>query len=137
MDENVGAAGVRLNEPKTLRRIEPFHCAGRHGALLSNRPTNLAEPLFIARRSLARSGPALSSHPERSRGSDNDATMTSRRGISGRLGPNHEKPFCNEHIRTRPTLTEAWGKRGQTELNMGGRWSITANMRLRQYVIAI
>ena len=41
MNEHVGAAGVGLNEPEAFRRIEPFHCARRHGALLSNRPTNL------------------------------------------------------------------------------------------------
>src|SRR6202030_949801 len=50
MDEHIGAAGVGLNEPEAFRCIEPFHCAGRHGALLSNKPTNLAEPPFIARR---------------------------------------------------------------------------------------
>jgi hypothetical protein len=52
MDENVGAAGVRLDEPEAFRCIERFHSARGHGALLSNKPTNLAEPLFIARRSL-------------------------------------------------------------------------------------
>jgi hypothetical protein len=41
-----------LNEPEAFRCIEPFHSARGHGALLSNKPTNLAEPLFIARRSL-------------------------------------------------------------------------------------
>ena len=30
------AAGVGLNEPEAFRRIEPFHCARRHNALLSN-----------------------------------------------------------------------------------------------------
>jgi hypothetical protein len=38
------AAGVRLNEPKALRCIEPFHCGSRHDALLTNSPTNLSEP---------------------------------------------------------------------------------------------
>jgi hypothetical protein len=49
MNEHIGAAGVGLDGPEAFRRIEPSHCARRHGAL-SNRPTNLAEPLFIARR---------------------------------------------------------------------------------------
>jgi hypothetical protein len=30
MDKHVLAAAVRLNETKTLRRIEPLHCPGRH-----------------------------------------------------------------------------------------------------------
>jgi hypothetical protein len=33
MDENVGAAGVRLNEPEALQCIESFHCAHGHGAV--------------------------------------------------------------------------------------------------------
>jgi hypothetical protein len=36
MDENVSAAGVRLNEPEALRCIKPFHCAGRHDALMGD-----------------------------------------------------------------------------------------------------
>jgi hypothetical protein len=48
MNEHIGAAGVGLDGPEAFRRIEPSHCARRHVAL-SNRPTNLAEPLFIAR----------------------------------------------------------------------------------------
>ena len=35
--------------PKPFFCIEPFHCAGRHDALLSKRPPNLAGPLFIAK----------------------------------------------------------------------------------------
>jgi hypothetical protein len=38
--EYVGAAGVRLNKSKALRRIELFHCADRHDAL----PLNRREP---------------------------------------------------------------------------------------------
>jgi hypothetical protein len=49
--EYVGAASVRLNKSKALRRIEPFHCADGHDALLLNRP-NLAELPFIARQGL-------------------------------------------------------------------------------------
>jgi hypothetical protein len=36
MHEYVGAPGVRLDKSKALRRIEPFHCADRHNALLLN-----------------------------------------------------------------------------------------------------
>src|SRR5215467_2665411 len=34
MDEYVFAAVLRLNEAITLRRVEPFHCAGSHHGLL-------------------------------------------------------------------------------------------------------
>src|SRR5262249_35054502 len=34
MDEHVSAAVLGLNEPKTLRRVEPFHCASSHHGLL-------------------------------------------------------------------------------------------------------
>src|SRR5215467_9758232 len=34
MDEYVFAAVLRLNEPITFRRVEPFHCAGSHHGLL-------------------------------------------------------------------------------------------------------
>jgi len=30
MDEHVSAAVLRLNEPITLGRVEPFHCASSH-----------------------------------------------------------------------------------------------------------
>ena len=50
MHEHVSAAGVRLDESEAFRCIEPFHYAGRHHALLSNRLLNLTEALFIARR---------------------------------------------------------------------------------------
>src|SRR6516162_11816430 len=33
MDEYVFAAVLRLNEPITLRRVEPFHCASSHHGL--------------------------------------------------------------------------------------------------------
>src|ERR1700747_703722 len=33
MDEHVSAAVLRLNEPITLRRVEPFHCASSHHGL--------------------------------------------------------------------------------------------------------
>jgi hypothetical protein len=45
------AAGIGLNEPEPFRCIEPFHRANDHGALLSNKRTNLADPRVIARRS--------------------------------------------------------------------------------------
>jgi hypothetical protein len=51
MDEHIGAAGVGLNEFEPFRCIEPFHRASGHGALLSNKRTNLIDPPFIARRS--------------------------------------------------------------------------------------
>jgi hypothetical protein len=50
MGKYVGPTGIGLNEPEALRCIEPFYCTGSHSALLSNRQTNVAEPLFIARR---------------------------------------------------------------------------------------
>src|SRR5271170_2069130 len=53
--EYIRAPSVRLNEPEALRCVEPFHCARRHGPLLLNSSTNLAEPLFIARASHGRS----------------------------------------------------------------------------------
>ena len=91
MDENVGAAGVRLNEPEALRCIEPFHCARRHDALLSNRPTNLAEPPFIARRggSSNRRYGCCQAAEGRARVSGNDAIVTWLRGHAmGRLESN-------------------------------------------------
>src|SRR5262249_31435532 len=58
MDEHICAAGVRLNEPEAFRCIEPFDCARRHVALLSDQATNLAQPQFIARRRHGRSAAA-------------------------------------------------------------------------------
>jgi hypothetical protein len=60
MDEHVDTAGIGLNEPEPFRCIEPFHRATGHGALLSNKRSNLADPLFIARRSPGRSVLVLS-----------------------------------------------------------------------------
>ena len=67
-----GPAGVRLNEPKALRCIEPFHRARRHGALLTNGSMNLSEPLVIARPSHGRSAARVVVSSQRSQGSDND-----------------------------------------------------------------
>src|SRR5271166_2818470 len=54
MNEHIGAAGVRLKEPEPFRRIEPFHCARRHGALLSNkRTTQVCQGGRLAQRFLA------------------------------------------------------------------------------------
>src|ERR1700745_3741440 len=39
MYEHIFAAALRLNEPITLRWIEPFHSAGSHAGLLVDRTT--------------------------------------------------------------------------------------------------
>src|SRR5260370_42137309 len=81
MDEYVGPAGVRLNKAEALRCIEPFHRARRHDALLSNRPTNLAEPPFIARRGGRQSALWLfSGRPKAAPALGNDAIRTCVRG---------------------------------------------------------